>query len=277
MTSIFIHTDFRACLKSWLEAKKREDPAFSLRVMAKKAGFKSAGHFSLVLNGKVNLSQKYLESLTASLGLNKKETEFFHALVLYTQARTHEEKKRNFERMASFSKSECKVIDVAQYEFFKHWYFTAVRELLAIHPFRGDFKALAKMVQPVITPLEAEKSIKLLLRLGMIKKSADGVYQKIDPALCTGYQTPTVAVSTFLSETIDLAKKSLYKTPRDERNISWATVSISEEQFKAIQEEIRAMRRKIIDISQCDDNPERVYHFGFQLFPLSRAGKKETA
>ncbi len=275
MQSIYEYIDYRKFICDWLAAKKKENSAYSYRFVAARTGFKSAGHLNLVLKGKVNLSFKYIDSFIRLLGLRRREAEYFQAIVLYAHAKNHEEKKRHFEKMISFKQFRATRVEAERYEFFETWYYTAVLFALDILPFKDDYKTLSKLLTPGISVDEAKKAIEVLHRLGMITRNAQGVWQRVDKFLTTGTDTPTVAVSSFIENTMDLAKQALHQMPRAERNISWATVSVSKEGFEKIQEEIRAMRRQILQIAGEDDAPDRVYHFNINFFPLSKPRKRD--
>src|SRR4051812_45723826 len=184
--SLYDYSDYRAYLKDWYRGEQLSDKKISYRRLAQDIGFKSPGHFSLIVNGKANLSLKVLDRFIRYLGLSKKEAEYFQALVLYNQAKAHDEKKRYFERMLSFQQFRVRSIGTGQYEFLEKWYYMAVREILAIHVFKGDFKALAQMVEPPITPEEARKAIETLKRLGMITRDAQGRFLRVDTVLAAG-------------------------------------------------------------------------------------------
>ena len=272
---IFRYTDYRNYLRDWLLAKKRENKAYSFRFLASRTGFKSAGHLNLIMSGKVNLSLKYLDAFVSVLKLRKKEAEYFQTLVLFSQAKKHEEKRRYFQKMISFQEFRAGTIDAGRYELFEKWYYVVIREIISMNRFKGDYRELARMLQPVITPEEARKAVETLSRLGLIRKNEYEEWERSESLLTTGYDVPTAAVSHFIGRTLDLAKDALHSVPRSERNISFATVSISQETFLQIQEEIRVFRRRILHLASQDENPERVYHVSFNAFPLSKIEKSK--
>ncbi len=268
--SLFGYTDFRAFLKEWYRLRKEKDPKFSYRKLAGLVGFKSAGHFSLILGGKANLSLRLLDRFVRILEMNQKETDYFQALVLYNQAKGFDEKKRQFERMRSFQEFRLQVIEPAQYEFFAKWHHSAVREALAIIPFRDDYAALARMIEPSITPEEASKSVALLCRLGMVVRNAQGVHRRVEPLLSSGPDAPAVTVNEFLDQSLELARNALARMSREERMLSATTLSISSQTFGIIREEIRTLRKRILNLAKKDESPDRVYQIQLHAFPLSQ-------
>jgi uncharacterized protein (TIGR02147 family) len=271
-SSLYDYADYRTYLKDWYKQQQNSEKKISYRRLAADIGFKSPGHFSLIVNGKANLSLKILDRFIRYLGLSKKEAEYFQALVLYNQAKAMEDKKRYFERMMSFKQFRVRSIDATQYEFLEKWYYMAVREVLAIYPFRGDYAALAQMIDPSITTDEAKRAIETLKRLGLITRDAQGRYLRVDTVLATGPEAPALAVHNFLSQAMDLAKDALDRIPREERLLAATTVSISKGTFDEIREEVRNFRKRILEMAQRDPRPERIYQFQFHVFPLSKPG-----
>jgi uncharacterized protein (TIGR02147 family) len=270
---LYEYADYRAYLKDWYKQEQASDRKISYRRLAADIGFKSPGHFSLIVNGKANLSLKVLDRFIRYLGLSKKESEYFQALVLYNQAKALDEKKRYFDRMMSFKQFRIRSIEATQYEFLEKWYYLAVREVLAVHAFKGDYAALAQMIEPAITADDARRAIETLRRLGLITRDAQGRWQRVETVLAAGPEAPALAVNAFLSQAMDLAKSALDRIPREERVLAATTVSISKDTFEEIREETRSFRKRILEMAQRDPSPDRIYQFQFHVFPLSKPGK----
>jgi uncharacterized protein (TIGR02147 family) len=270
MNSIFSYTDFRKFLSDYYCEKKAERKTFSYRFIAGKVGFKSAGHFTQILKGKANISIVLIERFAEFLKLKKREAEYFQNLVLFNQARNHEDKKRHFDKLSSFREAAVRVVDAQQYEFYDKWYYAAVHELLDFYQFNGDYKDLCRQIEPAITPTEAQKAIELLSNLGFIKRDELGYYRKTSTAISTGSTASSLSINSFVLNTLKLAAEAVDRFPREERNLSWLTMSCSPESFAAIVEELRAFRRRALDIASADPAADRVYQFNFQIFPMSK-------
>jgi uncharacterized protein (TIGR02147 family) len=273
MKSIFEYNDYRQYLKDFYSEKKAESPGFSYRLLAEKVGFKSAGHFTQIIQGTANISIHLIERFAQFLKLNKKEKAFFQELVLFNQARKHADKKRHFEGLISFKESSAKLLDADQYEFYAEWYYTAVREILNFYPFDGNYDHLAKMVEPSISREEAQKAVQLLEKLGLIAKAQDGAYKLTDAVITTGYHAQAVSINNHVLNSLQLAQQALDYFPRNERNLSTVSVSASQSGYERMVEELRAFRKRILEIARNDEDVNRAYTFNFQVFPLSRIHK----
>ncbi len=272
--NIYEYLDYRKLLKDLYALEKEKQPSFSYRLLATKVGFKSAGFFSNILNGKRNISENILFKFAELFGFNKKETTYFEALVNYCQAPDHERRKYYFEKVLSLRKSKAHPISADQYEYFSHWYNVAIRELLNYYPFRGDFHTLAKQLKPVITVVEAKKSIELLLKLGLIEIKDDYTYRPTNRTITTVPNVPLVAIHGFQRETMDLAKEAIDRFPRENRSVSTLTLSLSEETYRAIEDKLTKFRSDVLDMVKNDSNRvDRVYQFNFQIFPFTDGNK----
>ena len=268
---IFLYTDFRKYLYDFYEAEKKRNPHFSHRYIAQKVGFSSSGFFSKIIQGKTNISNELALRFADFLKLKKNEADYFGLLVLFNQAKSHADKKRWFEKIVAFSKSKVKIVEVSQYKFFEKWYYVAIRELMAFFPFRGDYKQLAKMMDPPISPSQAKKAVRLLEHLDLIKKDENGVYSLSDVLISTGYDAKTLAINNFQLATLDLAKESIDRFTKEERDISTLTLSFSKEIYETIHERLKGFRREILELVKNDPGRvDKVYQVNFQIFPLSR-------
>jgi uncharacterized protein (TIGR02147 family) len=269
MKSLFNYTDYREFLKDHYESRKKDDPHFSHRYIAAKVGFDS-GYFTKIIQGKRNISFKMISKFAQFLNLKMKETEYFESLVLFNQAKSFSEKKRYLEKIMSFKKTDAAVLGRHQYELFDKWYYLAIREILAFYQFRGNYSELAHMTVPEIKPKEAKKAVAVLEKAGLIQRNDSGAYERIEPVWTTGSEVHSVALVNLHRAMADLGKESFDRFGRDKRSMSTLTLSVSEREYKIIEEEIEAVRIKILSLARSCEKPDRVYQCNFNTFPLSR-------
>lgn len=270
MINVFEYIDYRQLLKDLYKKHNEQQSTFSYRYIGKKVGFKSAGFFSNILSGKRNISSNITFKFAELFKFNRKETEYFELLVLYDQADQYIRKKYYFEKLLSLRKSKVHELTADQYKYFEKWYNVAIRELLNVYPFRGDYAALAKQLTPNITPQEAKQSVELLKRLGLIEEKEDHTYRVTNSSITTIPHVPLLAIHNFQLATMDLAKEAIDRFPREDRSISTLSLSVSKQTFKKIEDKLALFRRELQDIIEHDRHPiNRVYQFNFQIFPLS--------
>jgi uncharacterized protein (TIGR02147 family) len=268
--NIFEYFDFRRFIADAQVAIKARRPCFTYRYIAQKVGMKSPGHITWIIQGKRNLCDKKILPFAQVFELNAKETEFFTALVHFDQAKTHLEKKLHLDRLVALQGPEKTLIKPTSYEFYNKWYYSAIRELTAIHKLDDDHKRTARLVQPAITPREAQQAIELLVKLGLIRKDNTGHFVQVKQAITTGEVWRSVAIRQFQMDTFDLAKDALDRVDAEVRDISTLTMSISAERFGMLRERIKQLRNEMITLITSDKTPERVYQLNIALFPLSQ-------
>jgi len=273
MIEPFEYLSYRKLLKDLYEDRKAQQPFFSYRYIAQKVGFSSAGFFTNIISGKRNISPEYIFKFAEVFKLNKDETEYFELLVNFDQAKDHSRRRFYFDKILGHKNSKIKTTTAQEYEFYSAGYYTAIRELIDIYPFKGNYEELAKLVSPPIRPAEAKRAVELLENIGFIRKNENGIYEQDESFITTGYEADSVAITNFLIEMSDLAKRSIDGVPREKRDISSLTFTLSEEGFGTIQERLRSFRRELLEIVREDrkhKRQDRVYHINFHVFPLTR-------
>lgn len=155
-------------------------------------------------------------------------------------------------------------------EYFSKWFIVAIRSIATVFDFRDDFSLLANRLEPSISSLQAERAIKTLLKLGLLKKGADGRYSVSSATISTGDEAKSVALVKFHKEILGLAARAIDQCPPEARDISGVTVSVSEEGFKKIKGEIQRLRKTVMKIATADADEDRVYQLSTIFYPLSK-------
>jgi uncharacterized protein (TIGR02147 family) len=279
---LFSYTDYRTFLADYMKEEKKRMPIFSFRYFSNKAGFKSRDFLYKVIGGKKNLSSSSVFMISQAIGFNQREAGYFEALVGFNQAKNHKERDAHFAKMQSAAADapdggfdQPVLLSPDQYEFFSAWYHTAIRSYIDLHPFTGDCKALAKSLQPSITPAQARESVDLLERLCLIKRGTDGVFRVVSRALKTGEGVRQHAMDKLYRSFMTLAERALDNVARDRRNLSALTVGISRDTYEEMTKRIQAFRQELADLANRDEKADRVYQLTVHFFPLSKSDDHE--
>src|SRR3712207_2757731 len=96
---IYDYQDYRLFLADWFQNKKSMNRHFSHRLFARKAGIRSCGYFSEVVNGVRNLTLSKLPLFAKALELDPAETLYLERLAAFNHARTHQAKQALYERL----------------------------------------------------------------------------------------------------------------------------------------------------------------------------------
>lgn len=275
MANVFEFFDYRKFLRAAYEERKRTNPHFSHRYIARKVGCDS-GYFAKIIQEQRHISLAMAEGFAACFGLGAREAEYFKCLIQFEKARTQADKKQIFDRLISFQNSQAKVLSRTQYEVFDKWYYLAVREALDCFPFKGDCEELGRRIDPPLTAAQVRKSLAVLERVGLIARRGRG-YERTEPIWRTEKAVASVCVEAFQQAMLDLARQAYDRAPKAHRDLSTLTLSISREDYLAMVRELEALRSRFLERARASRNSDRVYQCSILLFPLTRIESDEAA
>ncbi len=271
--NIYTYLDYREFLQDYLREKKKENPYVSHRVIQRKMGITSTGFLANIISKRSNLTIDQVVKLASIMGLNKKETRYFKTLVYFAKSKNLTEKNDFFQQLLSYRKSKIKFLQDNELSLFKQWYYVVIRELFNFYKIKNDYYKLARMVEPNITPKQAETAVEDLKNMGLIKKDKQGYYIQVDSALSTGDEVRSLYVANYQSDMYNLGKRALKEIKASERDLSGLTLTVSDEKFKLIKEEIQSFRKRLLQIAVDDEKPNRVMRCNFQFFPVTKKVK----
>jgi uncharacterized protein (TIGR02147 family) len=273
--SVFQYLDAREFLEHLYAQEKRSNSAMSHRYIAKAMNARSSSFFKDVLSARIRVSPARARAFSKLFKLDAREAEYFDNLVLYTQAETHEEKKQWLKKLVKdLPPGSRTLLKSFQMEYFKKWYYAAVRELFALEDFAGDPERLARTLRPAIKPSEARDAISLLIRLKLIRKTSQGGYRKVDSVVSSGYEADPALMRGVIADNLELGRRALDAYPPKTRPFSYLTLSVSEDSFGRIRDKIRAFRKEMLEIAMEEGQADRLYQMNLQFFPLSDTVKR---
>ncbi|MGL1901705.1 MAG: TIGR02147 family protein [Fibrobacterales bacterium] len=271
MDTIYLYSNYRIYLKDHFKLLRATDPQFSQKRVMIDLGVRSSGFLSNVLSAKKNLNPSQVEKLSILLSHTKMETRYFKALVGYDQARNSADKQSNYEIIQDVQAVKFKDLEGVELDLFSHWYFVAIRELIALNPFLGDFKVLSQSLRPSITMNEAREAIYFLESGRFIERDSKGKYHVVDALISSKNEIRSTSVVGFQNVMIDFAKEALAVMPVAERDISSISFSASQEMFERIKKEMQEFRKYILDLAESEQTDASVlYQCNMQFFPISK-------
>jgi uncharacterized protein (TIGR02147 family) len=273
---LFAYLDYRKYLRDAFEAMKATAPKgrgkVSYRSFAKEAGYSSPNLLQLILSGARELAPSNLPGTIRALNLNKQEAEFFADLVAFDRAGGFDEKTFHYQRMLrSRRHAEARPIDKGQFEYLDQWYHPAVRELAAHPRFTGDPAWIARRLHPRISPAQAEKSLDLLLRLGLLSRDPEtGKWLQADARISTAPEVASMAVANYHRSALKLAEASIEAFDGDARDLRAVTLGLPKDKFPELKRKLETFWREVMDLASGTGPVEEVYQVNLQAFPLTR-------
>ena len=264
------YTNYRVYLRDYYEFKKKTVPAFSLRFFAEKAGLSSHAHLKLTIDGKRNITKNTVVKLIHGLGLDGQRAAYFESLVFFNQAQTDADKQVYYAQLLKASpRSKLHKMDAAQFRIFREWHHSAILEMVALKDFRPIPDWISKRLGGLITPAQVTESLKLLVELGLLVKTANG-YRQRDPLITTDDEVQDLMVKMYHLQMLKLSADMLSALPGSQRDVSALTFSIKREDFPNLKKHLQLMRKELLDFSAKAGEAEDVVQINIQLYPLTR-------
>jgi uncharacterized protein (TIGR02147 family) len=270
MKSVFEFIDYRQFLSYYYENKKAENRHFSFRLFTQKAGINSSSFLKHIIDGRRNLTPVTCEKFCRALGFNDKESTYFRHLVLFNQSTTASEKQEHYALLRSLTGAVREtVLKAAQYDYFAKWYMPVVRELVCAHDFKDDFSALGRAVLPRIGAVQARQAVRLLEKLGLIRRNGKGIFEQTMAAITADDGVTTLSQREYVATMMRRAGDAVYTFEKQQRHTSTVTVGISQPTYEVLAAEIEAFKDRVKKIVSQDPSFSRVYQFNVALFPVS--------
>ena len=264
------YTNYRVYLRDYYEFKKKTVPAFSLRFFAEKAGLSSHAHLKLTIDGKRNITKNTVVKLIHGLGLDGQRAAYFESLVFFNQAQTDADKQVYYAQLLKASpRSKLHKMEAAQFRIFREWHHSAILEMVALKDFRPIPDWISKRLGGLITPAQVTESLKLLVELGLLVKTANG-YRQRDPLITTDDEVQDMMVKMYHLQMLKLSADMLSALPGSQRDVSALTFSIKREDFPNLKKHLQLMRKELLDFSAKAGEGEDVVQINIQLYPLTR-------
>jgi uncharacterized protein (TIGR02147 family) len=280
LPDVFQYSDYRRFLADFYACQKQRQPSFSYESFSRKAGFRNRGFLFNVIAGRKNLSAASVGKLASHVTRTAGEADYFANLVAFNQTQDLESQNLHFERMSAIKSNKAGAAQVRelrrdQYLFYSRWYYAAVRSLLEMHRFKGDWRWLARKLQPPISAREARAAVGALVRLGLVQRTPGGAYRALDKVVRPGPEVQRLAIRNFHLQVAQLAQQAVRRVPVTRRNVTGLTLGISAATYERICQETQRFQAKLLALAEADREADEVYQYNFQFFPLSNPKVKE--
>lgn len=270
MSEIFDYTDYREYIKDYYLEKKKVAHYYSYRYIAGRIGF-AASFLAKLFNKQTHISIDKITPFADLMKLEGRERAYFEELVRFCKAKNKDEIQKIFERMQSIKGIDFRTIADDEVEFFSKTYHMSMRSLLGIHKFDGkNYRKLASMLVPKITVAEAQESVSLLQRLGMIEMAEDGYYYVTEQYISTSKKWSDLAIHKYQKENITLSANTIDMLHKKDRDISTVTFCINSKMLPVVKERLAALREEMLRFSEDFDDDDTVMHLNLQLFPTAK-------
>lgn len=249
---------------------KEQDKKYSFRFFSKLAGFKSSSVLKMIMDGKRNMGTNTIEQFAQALKLKPDEASFFRILVLFNQAKTGTEKQNYAQALMNFSEfRKSNPLTESQYNFCAFWYMPVIWEFAGVPGFQDDPEWIAQRIIPQITTTQARKALADLQQLGLLVVGKNGKLIKSQSNVRTTNEVASSAIAQWHREMMMRASESIERIPREKRDISGITCSMSLATARKMKEKVQKFRKELMEMAAQDPSPKMVYQLNLQLFPTA--------
>jgi len=277
MARIFEYTDYRKFLSDWCEEQRERSKVFSFRNFARKGGISSSGFLKSVMDGSRNLTDDAIAKFVKAMDLDGEEASFFNDLVHFNQAETNAEKNHHYKRMMSCRRFlDAHKLEHDSFDYFSKWYYTAIREMIALPDFVEDHAWIAARLHPSVKEEEVKRAIDTLISLGLAKRDEGGKLRMSKPKLVTDDEISSVNITNFHRSMIRQAEESLSKFKAADRHVGSLTVAMKREKFDEIKKRLNEFRKELWALLEDTEGAEEVYQINFQMFGLTKGDRDEA-
>lgn len=271
---LFGYIDYRAWLADLSEHLKATTRYFSHRWFAQAVGARNPSLFSQILSGKRNLSEAMVDPCAKAFELAPKEALYFRHLVAFCQATTALAKQEHYAVLRELSGAAGQtLVGEEAWDFYRHWWISAVRELLEQRRAFGSYEELAGWVVPPISPRQAREAVEFLETRGWVRRNGDGFWHQVQRDLTSGDEVRSLAIRSHNREMARLGLESIDRFDPSQRHASGITLGLTRSEFEMIAAEIQAFRDRVVRLSRRNRGGGDVFQFNVQLFPLTQGGK----
>ncbi len=246
--------DYLQLLKSELSARQFRNSSYSMRAFARDIGV-SATALSDVLNGKRNFSKSNIDKISNALQLTQLQKQYYFAPSKISS--------NDFSRL---------ILEEDTFRCVADWYYFAILNLAKIKNNSSNPVWIAERL--ALTVEEVNQALQRLTRLKFIKIQKGKLIRTTHP-LGTLRDIPSLAVKKHHTDNLKLASEALVNVPIEDRDYSSTTMAISKSQLKQAKEYLLKAKQKVGKILEKDE-PDSVYVFSYQLFPVENYKKKPT-
>jgi uncharacterized protein (TIGR02147 family) len=268
--NIYEYIDYKKFLAAWREDEKRRNSGLTHEYLCGALGQKNRSFYNDLEKGRKLIGSEVLDRLIKLFGLQNQEAKYFRALVGYGQPATYAEKEFWFEQIIEMNNTPKRIIDKETYLYFKEWWHAVIRSTLDTCNISNSYTTLSRKLLGRITPKQAEDSIQLLFKLGLIAKSDKGFWKPVEKAITTGDNVKNECMQRYHLANNAILRQILEEDQPGTHDSTQLTVSVSRKGLDRIINRIHQIRSEIISIAHKDEeSAERVYQIAIHVYPVT--------
>jgi len=274
--NIFSYRDFRLFIRDRLAELKAIDSKYSYQFLASRLGIASKSHIKMVVDAKHNISIELAERLGGIFELNRREQDFFLALVDYGQAADERCKQAALERLCAFgSFSKLHRLDLKQMDYYADPLMLALREMVELKDFSESPAYISSRLPYKVSTAGIRKAIAKLIELGLLERDTAGRLRHCEHHIATGDDMRSLAVRKYYRQRFKEASAAL-EIPADRRRLGGLSCAVSRSTYKKICDILEESLGRIYVLLDEEEEADEVYQLVTAIYPLTRPASTYT-
>jgi uncharacterized protein (TIGR02147 family) len=272
---IFEYLSFRQWLRDWFEWKKVDNPRYSHRLFARRAGQSSPSTLIQIIDGSRNLSEVARDGFIRALDLDEEEARFFTRLVAVDQGSTPRIRSQALEEVLATQRfRDARPLEGDLAQVLARWHYAAIYELACCADFREDPAWIGATLRPRITAEYAADALALLERVGMLERDDSGALKPLAPRLEALSGLQGLVMTRYQAAMLKLAQDSVYDVGEEERLVLGFTTAIDSDKLPELRQRVQQFVEELF--GHCStERSDRVMQLSLAFFPLSRGSGEE--
>lgn len=273
--SIFNYEDPALFLRDSWEKKRSVNKKFTVRSWATQLGISSHGTFYQMVQGKRPLPKKYVQVISTSLSLGAKESLYLETLIDFNGAKSVEHKEYYGKRLQEIAPGKrMSMYEIESFHFLKNPLNGAIIELTSLKDFVFDPAWIQNRLTISATIPEIQRSLKLMLELGLLKQNEAGKLVRTNAHIYTKQDLKNEALQEYHKNVLQLGADQISKQDVSKREYNASAFGIRNKDLPKIKEEIRTFLNDLISkYEPTDQSADEIYQLGIQFFGLTQKEK----
>ncbi len=274
--SIFNYQDPSLFLRDAWNLKKQNNKHFTVRAWSKQLGISGHGSFYQIIRGQRALPKRYVQMISKSLDLNPKESLYLETLVDYHKAKSLSLKSYYQARLKELSPQPALSFhEIETFNYLKNPLNGAIIELTNLKDFKFESLWIKERLQIEASLIEIQRSIDLLLELGLLKQDEKGKIKRYHAHLSTKQDMKNEAVQEYHRNVLGMAQEQIAKQDIKEREYNATAMGIRRKDLPKIKESIRQYVSSFVgEFETPEGEAEEIYQLAVQFFGLTNKKEK---
>lgn len=275
--SVFHFQDPQKYLSRCFQARKKENPKFSIRAWSKELGFRSHSILVHLLSGEKKIRPHQVSLLCKGLGLNLKEADYLKTLVEFQHAQKFETRVQLRKRLRHLNphQNEWKEIELDRFEIISEWIHMAILAMADLKGFQAIPQKIAQQLITPVSPHEIRLALNRLKQAGLLVADEEKGLNIHHHSTSTSNDIPNEGLQKYHRDVMSLASQALENTQVKDREFQALSITIEKKDLPLAKEMIRKFCKEL-NQSLLTTSGDEVYQLNLQFFPLLKSTTLEN-